>query len=858
MAAGFLAVYLSVCLLLRCSASPEPNTDAFFVAEFFRRMGAPPLTKNDSSSDVCSWPGVSCECQCGKVTGLVASGVGLSGPIPETTIAKLSVLRVLDLSGNNITALSSDFSELCGSLASLDLSANNIAGSLPGNIGNFKLMESLDFSHNRFSGEIPREVGSLTNLRFLNLSSNFLEMSIPETFLGCVALVSIDLSNNKLGANLPVGFGSSFNNLTTMDLSGNRFAGKMPDLSNLPSLAFLNLSGNLFRDLSLEGLREALQVVDLSKNQFRRLISQVNRSFTSNSSSLIYLDMSMNELTGEFFLGLGDLRSLNHLNLAFNKFSSQEFVHIELPSALQYLNLSRTNLTGRIPSGISQMLNLKVLDLSQNHITGSIPELGSRSLRVIDFSQNNLTGEIPESLQETLPRIEKFNFSFNNLTYCAEKLPSAMLNSSFIGSQSDCPIAVYPDNVVSKGRKRLDLKLGFAIALSVFFSSAVLIFLALVCRRRTGPWTIKQLSYNEEQNVSGPFYFQTDSTTWVADVKIASSVPVVVFEKPLLNLTFTDLLNATSNFDRGTLLAEGKFGPVYRGFLPGGIHVAMKVLVHVASVTDEEAAQELERLGQIKHPNLVPLTGYCLAGEQRILIYDYMENGNLQNLLHDLPLGVQSTEDWTSDTWDQDNTCAQSITTDGLTTWRFRHKIALGAARALAFLHHGCFPMIVHRDVKASSIYLDSSMEPRLADFGLSSLVGFSTDGGNATFHGSAGYAPPEFSDPENASATMKSDVYAFGVVLFELLTRKKPTGDDEYSEDKVTNLVGWARALVRRNELARLIDPKIRETGASEKQMEEALRIAYLCTADLPSKRPSMQQIVGLLKDIEPVIGEQ
>ncbi|KAG6484865.1 probable LRR receptor-like serine/threonine-protein kinase At2g24230 [Zingiber officinale] len=854
MASGFFAFYLSVSLLLRCSASPEPNTDAFFVAEFFRKMGAAVVPNNRNFSDVCSWPGVSCEGQFGKVTGLVASGLGLSGPIPATTIAKLSKLRVLDLGSNNITALSSDFGELCGSLSHLDLSGNTITGPLPADISNFKLMESLDLSRNRFSGEITREVGLLTNLRLLNLRSNFLVKRIPETIRGCASLVSIDLSNNKLGGLLPVGFGSFFENLTTMDLSGNRFVGKMPNLSSLPSLAYLNLSGNHFRDLALGGLGQALQVVDLSKNQFHGLISQVNLSSTSNWSSLVYLDVSMNELTGEFFPGLGGLKSLHHLNLAFNKFSSQDFVHIELPSALQYLNLSKTNLTGNIPSGFAQLLNLKVLDLSQNHLNGSIPELNTSNLRVMDLSRNNLTGEIPKSLQQTLPRIEKFNVSFNNLTYCAEKLSPAMFNSSFIGSQSDCPIAVNPDNAVSKGRTYLDLKLGFVIALSVFFSSVGLICIALGCRKRTGSWAIKQLSYREEQNVSGPFCFQTDSTTWVADVKLASSVPVVIFEKPLLNLTFADLLNATSNFDRGTLLEEGKFGPVYRGFLPVGIHVAMKVLVPVSSVTDEEAAQELERLGQIKHPNLVPLTGYCLAGEQRIVIYDYMENGNLQNLLHDLPLGVQSTEDWTSDTWEQDNTCAQSITTEGLTTWRFRHKIALGAARALAFLHHGCFPMIVHRDVKASSIYLDSAMEPRLADFGLSRLVGIGMESGNVMVHGSAGYAPPELSESENASATTKSDVYTFGVVLFELLTGKKPIGD-EYSEDKETTLVGWARALVRRNELASLMDPKIRETRSCEKQMEEALRIAYLCTADLPSKRPSMQQIVGLLKDIEPAI---
>ncbi|CAL9772705.1 unnamed protein product [Musa acuminata subsp. burmannicoides] len=850
MGTGVFAFFLIISLLLRCLASQHPNnTDAFVVSDFFRKMKVAPSSAEGSSSRVCSWRGVSCDGQ-ERVVSLVASGFGFSGPIPESTIGKLSELRVLDLSHNNITGLSLDFAEPGSSLRSLNLSWNKITGPLPSNLGNFKLMESLDLSHNWFTREIPSQVGSLSSLVVLNLSRNLLEASIPVAILGCTSLVAIDLSHNRLSGSLPGGFGVAFKNLSTLDLSENEISGKMPDLSGLDSITYLNLSGNLLQELALGVFRDPLQVMDLSRNQFHGLISQVHHSSVSSWSSLVYLDMSMNELTGYFFPGLEDLSSLRHLNLAFNKFSSQEFHLLEMPSSLEYLNLSKANLTGQIPPRISRLLNMKVLDLSRNHITGNIPELSTKNLQGIDLSVNNLTGEIPKSLQQKLPVMENFNFSYNNLTYCSMKFSPETLESSFIGSQSDCPIAVNPDGIGSVDNKHKDLKLGLALALSLFFLLAGLISLALALRKRTPSWTVKQPSYREEQNISGPFYFQTDSTTWVADVKLPTSVPVVIFEKPLLNFTFADLLSATSHFDKGTLLAEGRYGPVYRGFLPGGIHIAMKVLVHGSMVTDQEAAKELERLGQIKHPNLVSLTGYCLAGDQRIAIYDYMENGNLQNLLHDLPLGLQSTEDWTSDTWEQDNAGIQSITTEGMTTWRFRHKIAIGAARALAFLHHGCFPPIVHRDVKASSIYIDSAMESRLADFGLSSIVGNSMEGDMS--RGSPGYTPPEFSELENTLATTKTDVYGFGVVLFELITGKKPIGD-EYSEDKEITLVHWARDLVRRNEYSRLIDPKICETGP-EKQMEEALRIAYLCTADLPPKRPSMHQIVGLLKDIEPV----
>jgi serine/threonine protein kinase len=419
---------------------------------------------------------------------------------------------------------------------------------------------------------------------------------------------------------------------------------------------------------------------------------------------------------------------------------------------------------------------------------------------------------------------------------------------------------VNPDSIKKSRGKRKGIKLVLAVVLSLFFSVLGLLCLAVACRRRRKRCdalpVVKQVSFKEEPAVSGPFSFQTDSTMWVADVKVATSVPVIIFEKPLLSFTFADLLAATSNFDRGTLLAEGRFGPVYMGFLPGGIQVAVKVLVHGSVMEDQDAARELERLGRIKHPNLVPLTGYCLAGDQRIAIYEYMENGNLHNLLHDLPLGVQATEDWSGDTWEDNigGVTTEIITPEGTATWMFRHKIALGAARALAFLHHGCIPQNVHRDVKASSIYFDCTMEPRMSDFGLSMVAGTSTD--NDLLHHSPGYAPPEFSNSENAMATAKSDVYSFGVVLFELVTGKKPLGD-EYPDQKEASLVNWARAMVKANHGPSIIDPKIRDTGL-ERQMEEALRIAYLCTAELPSKRPAMQQIVGLLKDIEPKVEER
>ncbi|KAE9462594.1 hypothetical protein C3L33_05502, partial [Rhododendron williamsianum] len=558
-------------------------------------------------------------CDQENVVGLVASGLGLSGLIPDTTIGKLEYLEYLDLSNNNITGLPSDFWSL-GSLKSLNLSSNQLSQTLPSNIGNFGLLETLDLSSNNFSGGIPDAFGSLLSLQLIGT--------------------------------LPTGFFAAFPKLKSLNIAGNGIQGRDLDFEGIgsTSVTYLNISRNSFQGPVIGVFQEPLEVIDLSQNQFQGHISQVNFSSSFNWSNLVYLDLSQNHLSGVLFSNLSEAQNLKHLNLAYNRFSAQPFPEISMLFGLEYLNLSGTKLIGPIPSEISELTSLETLDLSQNQLVSQIPLISTKNLQILDVSYNNLSGSIPISLLGRLPLMEMFNFSYNNLTLCASGFSPETIQEAFIGSVNSCPIAANPDLFRRKPHQDNGFKLALALTVSLVY-----------------------------------------------------------------------LLSATSHFDRGTLLAEGRFGPVYRGFLPSGIHVAVKVLVHGSTMTDPEAARELEYLGRIKHPNLVPLTGYCLAGDQRIALYDYMENGNLQNLLHDLPLGVQTTEDWTSDTWEEeDNNGIQNV-------------------------------------------------------------------------------------------------------------------------------------GLVRKNQGSRAIDPKIRGTG-SDKQMEEALKIGYLCTADLPSKRPSMQQVVGILKDIESI----
>nr|GEW40086.1 probable LRR receptor-like serine/threonine-protein kinase At2g24230 [Tanacetum cinerariifolium] len=425
-------------------------------------------------------PFVFCDAKQLNVIGLVAPSLGLIGPIPDNTIGKLKKLQFLDLSSNEIADFSADFWSLT-SLKSLNLSNNKFSASLPTNIGNFGSLEKLDLSMNNFSGSLPDVFSSLASLQALNLNRNRFDSVIPLGLVHCHSLTSLDLSMNSFHGYLPKGFDTSFPKLKSLNLGGNSIKGKGSEFIKMVSLNYLNISKNLFKGSVVEMFQGSLEVVDLSSNKFDGHISRVNYSSSLDWSRFIHLDLSDNEISGMFFSNVSRAHNLKHLNLANNRFSKQSFIHIDELHSLEYLNLSKTNMIGRIAQKISSLTRLKTLDLSKNHLTGKVPHLSFRTLQNLDLSSNNLTGDIPLSLLQKLPWMERFNFSYNNLTLCDSELSLETFKSAFI-----------------------------------------------------------------------------DSTTWVADVKVASLVPVVIFEKPLLNFTFSDLLSATSNFDRDTLLADGR------------------------------------------------------------------------------------------------------------------------------------------------------------------------------------------------------------------------------------------------------------------------------------------------------------
>lgn len=762
-----------------------------------------------------------------RVTGLILESMQLHGIFPSGTLGNLSALSHLSVYDNDLAGPfpAEIFSLL--KLSYLSLSRNLFSGAIPVGFSHLVHLSRLDLSHNRLSGALPDDFRVLAELRFLYLSSNAFSQDFPAFLLSLPNLVDLNISYNNLQGSLPSSFNTAMaaSSLSTLDLSHNNLTGPIPSFNQVSS---------------------HLQCLDLSHNTFK---GDVSGMVSSLPGSLTWLDLSSNMLTGQPSWNVSHTPSLNHLAIAANPFTPSPLQWITAFHKLQYLNLSQMHIVGIIPNTIAFLTNLVVLDLSYNNLYGSLPSsfTSLQNITYLDLSSNNLSGEASVLLK--LKALSSLNYSFNDPSDCdiANEIRDKFGQDSFIGL---CK-SFAADKIQNSGKhrsKHTAIMIGsIAICLAVFVCCVLARGLFALRRRRKMHRAIfiaKKFTL-EEQHVSGPFSFKTESGTWMVNVKNSSSVPVVVFEKPLLELTFADLLQATASFSKEAQLAEGGFGPVYKAALPGGLEVTIKVLIEGRIRTDQEAEEEFAVLSKVKHPNIVPLLGYCLVGEERLVMYQYMENNvGLDRWLHDLPIGMQ-LDDWRDFEWEP--TESEVPISGELGLWSRRRKIALGIARALSFLHHGHSPHIIHRDVKASNILLDKEFEPQLADTG---LVGLLAAGDESSFAGSTtGYAPPEYHYTGSKVST-KGDVYSYGVVLLELVTGKRPFGD-YYQEGFSGNLVAWVRFLTKEKRMRRALDPRISLDRAAVSEMLEALHIGSLCTAEVAAKRPSMQQVVGLLKDL-------
>ncbi|ONI18611.1 hypothetical protein PRUPE_3G226600, partial [Prunus persica] len=286
---------------------------------------------------------------------------------------------------------------------------------------------------------------------------------------------------------------------------------------------------------------------------------------------------------------------------------------------------------------------------------------------------------------------------------------------------------------------------------------------------------------------------------------------------PLFDLQ--SILDATDNFSDANKLGQGGYGPVYKGKLLGGQEIAVKRLSRVSGQGLQEFKNEVVLIAKLQHRNLVRLKGYCMKGEEKILLYEYMPNKSLDSFIFDR-------------------------TQKMFLNWEMRFNIILGIARGLLYLHQDSRLRIIHRDLKTSNILLDEEMNPKISDFGLARIVGGKeTESSTNTVVGTYGYMSPEYA--LDGTFSVKSDVFSFGVVVLEIISGKKNTG--LYQSKETFSLINHAWRLWTENKVLDLMDNNLDES-CNKSQFIKCVNVGLLCVQEDPVDRPAMSNVLTML----------
>ncbi|GAB2234471.1 hypothetical protein Drorol1_Dr00003725 [Drosera rotundifolia] len=790
-----------------------------------------------------------------KFLGL--SGNNLTGLIPPE-LGQLSSLETMILGYNEFDGgIPSEFGNLIN-LKYLDLAIANLGGEIPAALGSLWELNTLFLYKNNFVGEIPSMIGNLTAMEVLDLSDNMLAGGIPAEIAGLRNLQLLNLMCNKLNGQVPPGLGQ-LSKLEVLELWNNSLSGPLPaDLGKNAPLQWLDVSSNSLSGSIPEGLCNGgnLTKLILFNNAFSGLVP-VN---LTRCSSLVRVRMQNNLLSGAIPAGLGELSGLERLELANNNLTGEIPNDLASSSSLSFVDLSRNHLQSSLPSSILSIPNLQtfiasdnefggempnqfqdspvlsVLDLSSNQFTGPIPtsissceKLVTLNLRnnkltgdipdsiammptlsILDLSDNLLTGKVPEYFGNS-PALETLNISYNKLSgpIPANGILRTINPNDLAGNPGLCGSVLPPcskDSSNALGRSKIQNISAWLIGIALLLVIGILAFsLCNLYKRR----------YTDRSCCTRSFEMGYSDWPW----------RLMGFQR--IGFTGNDILACIKE---SNVIGMGATGIVYKAELPSSkTIVAVKKLWR--SNADLEAGNiddlvgEVDLLGKLRHRNIVRLLGFLHNDKDAMIVYEYMENGNLGEALHGKQKG-RLLIDWVS-----------------------RYNIAIGVAQGLAYLHHDCYPPVVHRDVKSNNILLNADFEARIADFGLARMMNRKNETVTMVA-GSYGYIAPEYG--YTMKVDEKVDVYSYGVVLLELLTGKQAL---EPCFGESTDVVEWVRRKIQSNQpLVVVLDPSV--CGNCKHVQEEmllVLRIALICTAKLPRDRPSMRDVITILGEAKP-----
>nr|XP_043613309.1 LRR receptor-like serine/threonine-protein kinase GHR1 [Erigeron canadensis] len=793
-------------------------------------------------------------------------------------------IRYLNLSRNQVTGslVSGGVAQMFGSLIVLDLSYNQFSGELPS--FNFAYnLQILKLSNNKFSGFIPNDLlkGDSLVLTELDLSGN--------NFTGAISMIMsttlqvLNLSSNGLTGELPLVTGGC----VVLDLSKNSFEGNLTKMVKWGNLEFLDLSQNrltgTFPKVTGQFLR--LNHLNVSHNSLDSTIPEVITQFPR----LSVLDMGFNKFDGPFPNGLLSMPTLQELHLESNRVSgtislfSSSFV--PNVSNIQVLDVSDNQLGGDFPDGFSSLTELKFLDISGNNFSGSLPLslTGLTGLVSLDISQNHFSGPLLKNLTNDLT---SFNASYNDLSGVVPENLRKFPESSFFPGNSDLQFPNPPPGPNTRGlsSKKKPIKTIFKVLVIVACIIAVVILILLAIfihfmriSRRPLPQEVGTKDVEHRQTSHGSGGGMTVSTGDIVTSRKGSSSELITPEKigggavtsfspsknsgfsyspdsgdsyTVENLSRLDVrspdrlagelyfLDDTVSFSPEELsrapaevLGRSSHGTSYRATLDNGLLLTVKWLREGVAKQRKDFAKEAKKFANIRHPNVVGLRGYYWGPTQheKLILSDYISPGSLASFLYDRP-GRKGPP----------------------LTWGQRLKIAVDIARGLNYLHFD--RAIPHGNLKSTNILLDGvDLNARVADYCLHRLMTQAGTIEQILDAGVLGYRAPELAASKRPLPSFKSDIYAFGVILLELLTGKC-AGDVVSGEDGGgVDLNDWVRLKVAEGHGADCFDAVlITEMGtpAADKGMKDVLGIALRCIRPL-SERPGIKTVYEDLSSI-------
>ncbi|XP_013605014.1 PREDICTED: receptor-like protein kinase HAIKU2 [Brassica oleracea var. oleracea] len=775
-------------------------------------------------------------------------------PFPEevVTLRSLSWLYLSNCSiTGNIPPAIGDLTEL----RNLEISDSGLTGEIPPEIVKLTKLRQLEVYNNSLTGKLPPGFGSLTNLTLLDASTNYLEGDLSE-LRTLINLVSLQLFENRFSGEIPVEFGE-FKDLVNLSLYTNNLTGSLPPkLGSLSDFDFIDasenhLTGPIPPDMCKRGTMKALLLL---QNNLTGSIPKsygncsTLESFRVNHNSLEgavpaglwglpkveIIDLANNNFEGSITADIKNAKTLGALYLGFNKFSDELPEEIGEAEALTKIELNDNRFSWRIPSSIGKLKGLSSLKMQSNGFSGDIPDsIGSCSmLSELDMAQNELSGEIPHTLG-SLPTLNALNLSDNKLSgKIPESLSSLKLSlldlsnnglsgrvplslssysGSFDGNPGLCSTTIKSFNrCTSSSGSHRDTRV---FVLCIVFGLLILIASLVIFLY------FKKTEKKEKQTLR--------RESWSI--------------KSFRRMSFTED-DIVGSIKEENLIGRGGSGDVYRVVLGDGKELAVKYIRRSSTDTftqknfsstmpilkenegrSKEFEREVQTLSSIRHLNVVKLYCSITSDDSSLLVYEYLPKGSLWDILH---------------------SCEKSNL-----GWETRYDIALGAAKGLEYLHHGYERPVIHRDVKSSNILLDESFKPRIADFGLAKILQDKNGGLDSTHvvAGTYGYMAPEYG--YSSKVNEKCDVYSFGVVLIELVTGRKPI-EAEFGESK--DILNWvSNNLNSKESVMEIVDKNIGEMYRED--AVKMLRVAILCTARQPGRRPTMRSVVQMIEDAEP-----